>query len=778
VAADLLLSPSPQAHISAILRAERNLSLALVGSVRSLRHSLHLGLRDLPVPPEVQVAAADAGSSEAVTPASVDKATTVLNEMLRDAHWELDKKIVECHVLPKRYQSAAQQATAAVQQLASEISYHRATVAGASTGTPENDAWFLSLKAALRFGRQDCENDQLKYRSKVRALRKDAKAIVKLQALLNAQCNLNLSLLVSGKECGGVIRRKARSWMQRVKKSLRGIASAHVRRRLRPLMFQRGAWAANESQHRRLEESPRHSGPQRRLLLRDGGSHQPLLGGCHVDRQACEGMADMLSEIAGEISDALRQVEAEAASSRRACSEDSFFENSEMLHASRRERDLSQELAEATAKLSVLTKAEEQKEAERRDLERKLRLSLAHCAREVHELLHDRICGLQRMRDHLWLLLGRTKLPEDCEVTEWEEGECSRSCGGGTQVSTREVIQPAWKGMQCPPLKMVQPCQEAACPMSCVVSIWSGWSQCSAECDGGMQERTRGVITEARGGGDSCPELVNTRLCNSRACSQDCPLAAWSAWSSCSRACGSGTQRRLRALGPGTSRDGNCPSQDSKERLELRSCNRHFCSDVENLTCAGVPLDVVLLVDASGSVTEAGFSSLRDLTLELVRRYAPRAGGSQVSVVAFAQEAQLISGLVDDTGTLQNRIGSRLKWQRGASLLSPGLAAAADVLLARGRRNSVSTVLVLTDGRIADPFLARQSAVRLRRRGARLVFAQVGQGDKKNLLLERLVSEPPRENLIAVQSMDQLSYHIKAAARHIIVNTCSAVLDH
>lgn len=38
----------------------------------------------------------------------------------------------------------------------------------------------------------------------------------------------------------------------------------------------------------------------------------------------------------------------------------------------------------------------------------------------------------------------------------------------------------------------------------CMLSAWSEWSECSADCDSGEQERTRTVEIPASGGGKPC----------------------------------------------------------------------------------------------------------------------------------------------------------------------------------------------------------------------------------------------------------------------------------
>jgi hypothetical protein len=51
-----------------------------------------------------------------------------------------------------------------------------------------------------------------------------------------------------------------------------------------------------------------------------------------------------------------------------------------------------------------------------------------------------------------------------------------------------------------------------------VVSEWSEWSACSAECGGGTQTRTRTIVTPPANGGAECPSLIEEQACNEQEC--------------------------------------------------------------------------------------------------------------------------------------------------------------------------------------------------------------------------------------------------------------------
>jgi hypothetical protein len=103
-------------------------------------------------------------------------------------------------------------------------------------------------------------------------------------------------------------------------------------------------------------------------------------------------------------------------------------------------------------------------------------------------------------------------MPTDCELDKWIPGECNVTCGGGTLVNTRPVVTPAsgaeddskvMPGVQCTATAEEEDCAENECPVDCVVSAWSDFSECSAECGGGQRSKSRTIVEEAMHGGNS-----------------------------------------------------------------------------------------------------------------------------------------------------------------------------------------------------------------------------------------------------------------------------------
>ena len=139
--------------------------------------------------------------------------------------------------------------------------------------------------------------------------------------------------------------------------------------------------------------------------------------------------------------------------------------------------------------------------------------------------------------------------PIDCQVSAWSQWTpCSKTCGTGTQLRTRSITQQKqYGGKDCPPLSESQPCNTQSCPQDCTFSAWTPWSQCTKACGTGQMVRTRTKLTDAKYGG-ACGVTSETAACNTQSCAVNCQVGGWSGWSPCSANCGSGTQTRTRGI--------------------------------------------------------------------------------------------------------------------------------------------------------------------------------------------------------------------------------------
>lgn len=162
--------------------------------------------------------------------------------------------------------------------------------------------------------------------------------------------------------------------------------------------------------------------------------------------------------------------------------------------------------------------------------------------------------------------------PQDCVVSEWITSECSAGCGGGLQARTRSVTTlPIGNGKSCPPLRDYVNCNQQECPQDCIVGEWRN-GQCSAECGGGVMTRTRQILAKNNISGRECPVTTDQVPCNQQECPQDCVVSDWTA-NGCSAECGGGHQQRTREILQKNNKYGRpCPPLS-----DYVNCNQQVC---------------------------------------------------------------------------------------------------------------------------------------------------------------------------------------------------------
>ena len=202
------------------------------------------------------------------------------------------------------------------------------------------------------------------------------------------------------------------------------------------------------------------------------------------------------------------------------------------------------------------------------------------CGTSSHTCVSGTVSGVvDTATDYVWNCNSSTggnntscdiPIPVNGGWSAW--GTCSATCGGGTQARTCSSPTPANGGSDCSLLgPSTQTCNNQACPVV-VDGGYSVWSTCSAACGGGTQTRTCTSPSPANGGSDCSLLGPSTQTCNNQAC----PVVVdggYSAWSTCSAACGSGTQTRT-CTSPSPANGG---SDCSLLGPSTQTCNNQAC---------------------------------------------------------------------------------------------------------------------------------------------------------------------------------------------------------
>ncbi|KAM9774698.1 SCO-spondin [Syngnathus typhle] len=117
--------------------------------------------------------------------------------------------------------------------------------------------------------------------------------------------------------------------------------------------------------------------------------------------------------------------------------------------------------------------------------------------------------------------------------TSWTT--CSASCGRGQRRRTR-LCQNIEGGPACSDTTQTESCDLRPCPVGCLLSEWSSWSECSATCGGGLSMRNKTILQESEPGGTACVgPLEQHTVCNSESCRTGC--SDGQVFSECSGSC-------------------------------------------------------------------------------------------------------------------------------------------------------------------------------------------------------------------------------------------------
>jgi len=514
----------------------------------------------------------------------------------------------------------------------------------------------------------------------------------------------------------------------------------------------------------------------------------------------CQRLKDRFWQILTTVMDKSDQLKEEVTDVQRNCKQLQANVQAQIAAVEIHAKESEASLARATEELDEAQEQSRLKDVEVADLTRDYNKQMRK-AKNAIRAYGQEICGLKKIRAELFKLENQGKrFIQDCSVSDWSEGECSKPCGGGIQKLTRTVVSPAANGgAACPPLEVMQQCNEEGCPVDCSLGDWDLWSTCSAPCGGGIMERQREIQVKPRHGGDPCEGTTETVACNVQACDRDCSLSEWSEWSSCSKMCNGGLQERRKRLAERAVGAGKCPKGNSRNRLQYKTCNSHQCqASPGNLTVkCNSKVDVMLLLDGSASLNEAGWTATKRASSLLTQSFrGSEHDGAMLSVLLFsgpktldklslctqgAQPGQAPPNLEqdcgltwvergsDDMGAIARKIDA-MQWPKASTFTSSALATAA-AELRHGRRHAQSIVVVITDGRPMSPMRTGMAARRLRRK-ARLMWVPVTRFAPLRKI-RSWASKPVRENVVEVPTFQALQKPETINA--LVANMCPTV---
>jgi hypothetical protein len=221
---------------------------------------------------------------------------------------------------------------------------------------------------------------------------------------------------------------------------------------------------------------------------------------------------------------------------------------------------------------------------------------------------------------------------------------------------------------------------------------------------------------------------------------------------------------------------GTCAAEDSKTRLEEMKCNEHVCvkenQDVP-LRCNS-QIDVVLVLDGSGSLGYDGFESTKRFASTFVEALSGPGSNASVAVILFSGPSDWYdfytcyytpasASMASTCGTQEKQhfstdmrataqVVENLTWPMGTTLTSVALMTA-HAELTLGRPGVPKLVVLVTDGIPLSEIKTELAADEVKRAEARLVLVPVsgkGLSDDGLALMERIASEPKENNFLSV----------------------------
>jgi len=415
--------------------------------------------------------------------------------------------------------------------------------------------------------------------------------------------------------------------------------------------------------------------------------------------------------------------------------------------------------------------------------------------------LENEICAFKRIRGELYKMKGdgHSGFFQDCEVSKWSPEECTKTCtrdneAPGMQKLTRDVMTHPQGGTKCLPLAAERSCGNQPCKVDCLLEPWSGWSKCSAECGGGVTQRLREVKRAPKHDGAKCGATSEEVVCNNQACEEDCKLSAWTSWGICSKDCDGGTKKRQKFVLKPARGDGQCPRAWAKERLQYKPCNMHRCElmeGFETLTC-DKKLDVVLLLDGSGSLGRQGWNAEIKAAKMFVKAFSVQGSQAAISVILYSGP-RTWSGVFKCIAKNKNKVNiketckvsvethfnnntkavldliGKLQWPGGSTLTSLALMTA-KAELNLGRKGAQADVVVFTDGRPLS-FKKTGDASKLLRKSSRLIWVPVTRYAPLSAIKD-WATRRWEENVVQVPDFKALEK--PDVITHVIANMCPA----
>lgn len=240
--------------------------------------------------------------------------------------------------------------------------------------------------------------------------------------------------------------------------------------------------------------------------------------------------------------------------------------------------------------------------------------------------------------------------------------------------------------------------------------------------------------------------------------------------------------RRAKPLERAAFGTGQCPGFYDEKRFEEKACNTMACPTTKAPLTCNAKVDVILAIDGSGSMGDAGWKAVVEGAAKISRSFTgPNAklatilfsGPTSFMFTAYcigmvmnSENASQFDPLLNcgmtwvtrfdenQTGEAMAESIEKMTFPRGTTLTSMAIAEAS-AELAHGREDAESIVIVLTDGAPLSKMEASKQSEKLKKK-ARLMFVPVGDQFTDDEYFRSWASRPWEQNIVRVEDIEQL----------------------
>jgi uncharacterized protein YegL len=197
-------------------------------------------------------------------------------------------------------------------------------------------------------------------------------------------------------------------------------------------------------------------------------------------------------------------------------------------------------------------------------------------------------------------------------------------------------------------------------------------------------------------------------------------------------------------------------------------------------------LDLIIGVDASGSISEKGFKILTTFAKSLLSRYESEAYGNEATKVAVMQfgngklddvtkvvsDAALIHPLSTDFEAVKTAI-DEMHWSKGFTNMAQAFMKATAIIQRSPRTAAAGTFVMITDGKPSFTFATNKAVKAYKGRG-RAVIVQVKQyaSTETKELMKKYASKPWQTNYLLINGKAELKSDYGKYVDKVLVSSC------